>query len=39
MNTETQKISRSLLISISITQFIILLAYLLEVIKGERSIL
>lgn len=38
MNTETTRISRSLLTAISITQGIILLAYLLEVIKGERSL-
>lgn len=39
MDTESKRISRSLLITISITQGIILLAYLLEVIKGERGIL
>lgn len=38
MNTEPKRISRSLLTAISITQGIILLAYLLEVIKGERGI-
>lgn len=38
MNTEVKHISRSLLTAISITQGIILLAYLLEVIKGERSL-
>lgn len=38
MNTETKRISHSLLTANSITQGIILLAYLLEVIKGERSL-
>lgn len=38
MNTDPKRISRSLLTAISITQGIILLAYLLEVIKGERGI-
>ena len=38
MNTEATRISRSLLTGNSITQGIILLAYLLEVIKGERSL-
>lgn len=38
MNTEEKRISRSLLTATSITQGIILVAYLLEVIKGERTI-
>ncbi len=38
MNTDETRISRSLLTAISITQAIILVAYLLEVIKQERSI-
>lgn len=38
MQTETKQINRSLLTSISVIQAIILLAYLLEVIKGERGI-
>ncbi len=39
MNTETKQISRSLLTANTITQGIILIAYLLEVIKHERTIL
>lgn len=38
MNTEATRISRTLLTGNSITQGIILLAYLLEVIKGERTL-
>lgn len=38
MDTEMKRVSRSLLTTISIIQGVILLAYLLEVIKGERSI-
>ncbi len=39
MNTDIKQTNRSLLTAISITQAIILLAYLLEVIKGERTII
>lgn len=38
MNQETVTINRSLLISTSVPEFIILFAYLLEVIKKERSL-
>ena len=38
MNEETRKVSRSLLTATSITQGVILLAYLMEVIKGERQL-
>lgn len=38
MKQETATISRALLIATSTTQLIILLAYLVEVIKGERTI-
>ncbi len=38
MKSDFQKISRSLLISMTVTQILILIAYLLEVIKDERSI-
>lgn len=39
MNSEFKRISRSLLLGLTITQAVILIAYLLEVIKGERGIL
>lgn len=39
MNTEMKRVSRSLLTTISITQGVVLLAYLIEVIKGERGLL
>ncbi len=38
MNTEFQRISRSLLSALTFTEALILVAYLLEVIKGERTI-
>jgi methyl-accepting chemotaxis protein len=38
MDNETHQISRSLLLANTIAQAVILLAYLLEVIKGERTI-
>lgn len=38
MNSEFKRISRSLLLGLTITQAVILIAYLLEVIKGERGI-
>lgn len=39
MNTEIKRITRALLTSVSVIQGVILIAYLMEVIKGERGII